>query len=65
MTLELQLRVKFLNEDESEPSEAACREQLESLVQTAVNRGLVTGESSLIVDDYRFQIERVIERASR
>lgn len=60
-TVRLLLTVKYEYDDDKKylPSYEECAELLNSLVAHAANNGLLTGESSMVVDDYRHSIENV------
>jgi hypothetical protein len=60
-TMELRLRVKYFYDDSPDrmPEEDDCKALLDSLVSYAANRGLLSGESDLCVDDYRHEIHTV------
>ena len=58
-TVELKLRVQYERDDGTTPTEDECREILEDLVQHATNRGLLTGDSDLLVEDHRYEIQTV------
>jgi hypothetical protein len=60
-TLELKLRVKYEHGENPDliPDLDTCRELLEQLVQTAVNRGYLSGDSDYVVDDWRHEINNL------
>jgi hypothetical protein len=59
-TVKLTLTVKYFYEDgRSIPDAALCEGQLRDIVVAAANRGQLSGDSDLCVDDYRYQVETI------
>ncbi len=60
-TVELRLRVRYetTRDPESRPTEDECRDQLAALVDHAANNLMMTGDTDLVVEDYRFDVVTV------
>lgn len=55
--LVLTLKIRYAFEGQKEPpSFAMCKSQLEGLVQFAANRGLLSGDTEMIVEEYNYSI---------
>jgi hypothetical protein len=55
--MQLTLRVRY--DAEETPSEPDCYKLLKDIVEHAAGEGLLSGDSDLIVDDFRYNIETV------
>lgn len=67
-TVELKLTVEYSNPDKpkSVPNEKVCHELLDDLVKLAANRGLLSGDTEYVVDDYSYKIETInVNRSSK
>jgi hypothetical protein len=58
--VELTLRVAYGFEERDEvPDLDVCKAQLEDLVKLAANRGLLSGDTDMVVDEYHFHVDEV------
>ena len=60
-TVELTLRVAYGFEGKNQrPDVEGCKSLLEQLVEVALNRGLLTGDTDLVVDSYHYHTDEVV-----
>ena len=57
--VELRLRVKYEKPGRTIPTHQECHDALEFFMEHALLTGLLSGETDLVVDDHRYEIDTI------